>query len=152
MKVKKDVISGIFFMGLGVMIFFSSYTIKTNMFSQFSSSLLPRTVAILMFILGALEVLVSWRAEGTGNPAISKQAIMQVCISITSMLVYALCIDVVGFIIMTTLLMFVQMLIISNWKYKRSVSYLIISAGSSVAFYYLFSHVFYLMLPQGILG
>ena len=139
-------------MVLGVMIFFSSYTIKTNMFSQFSSSLLPRTVATLMFFLGALEVLVSWRVQGTGNPAISKQAIMQVCISITSMLVYALCIDAVGFIIMTTLLMFVQMLIISNWKYKKSVSYLIISAGSSVAFYYLFSHVFYLMLPQGILG
>ncbi len=139
-------------MVLGVMIFFSSYTIKTNMFSQFSSSLLPRTVAILMFILGGLEVLVSWRAERTGNPAISKKAIMQVCISIISMLVYALSIDVVGFIIMTTLLMFVQMLIISNWKYKKSVSYLIISASSSVAFYYLFSQVFYLMLPQGILG
>lgn len=152
MKVKKDVISGIFFMGLGVMIFFSSYTIKTNMFSQFSSSLLPRTVAALMFMLGTLEVIVSWRAEGADNPAISKKALMQVCISIISMLVYALSIDVVGFIIMTTLLMFVQMLIISNWKYKKSVSYLIISAGSSVAFYYLFSQVFYLMLPQGILG
>lgn len=137
---------------LSVMIFTSSYTIKTNMFSQFSSSLLPRTVAILMFFLGALEVLVSWKSENKGKPATSKQAAIQVSISIASMLVYALSIEFVGFIIMTTLLMFVQMLIISNWKYKKSVAYLIISAGSSVAFYYLFSHVFYLMLPQGILG
>ncbi len=152
LKVKKDVISGTFFMVFSAMIFLSSYSIKTNTFSQFSSSLLPRIVAALMFVLGSIEVILHWKSQEVGNSANSKQSIFQVLISILSLLIYALSIEYVGFIIMTTLLMFVQMLIISNWNFKKKIQFLVISVCSSVVFYFLFSRVFYLMLPGGILG
>lgn len=69
--------------------------------------------------------------------------------------VYIFCLEPVGFMLSTFVYLIVQMIVLaddSHRKKKDIVLFVIISAIVAVGVYMLFTRVFYLMLPRGILG
>jgi hypothetical protein len=68
------------------------------------------------------------------------------------MALYALLITKVGFLITTTVYLFIQINILSPKQSRKHLMFAIISVVASVVIYYIFVKVFNLMLPAGILG
>ena len=58
----------------------------------------------------------------------------------------------IGFLIMTTIYLFLQMLLLSDKSNKKIVSFFAISIVSSLVTYFIFRSIFYVMLPSGIFG
>jgi len=54
----------------------------------------------------------------------------------------------IGFLIMTSLYLFGQMLILASSEHRKPVMFLFISVISAAAIYYTFVEVFQLMLPE----
>ena len=73
-------------------------------------------------------------------------------ISIIAMLIYILLTPILGFLIATALFLIAQMLIISNFAKEKIILFFVISILMAVIVNYVFRNVFYVMLPQGILG
>lgn len=154
MKLKKDVASGMFFILLSVLLFVLTFSIKLNSFSQYGSAgLVPRIIAGLMFLLGSILIFSSaMNKDDETNSGMSFRALLQLSISVVSLILYYLLLSKVGFIIMTTLLSFLQMMLLSNWNSKKWPLFAGVSVVVTVCSYLLFSKVFLLVLPYGVLG
>ena len=79
---------------------------------------------------------------------------LEVIASFVALTVYVALMDAIGFIPMTIVYLFVQILILTpkhDWK-KTYVPAVIVSVVCSLLFYYIFRYHLNVLLPQGILG
>ena len=86
-----------------------------------------------------------------------KQAVndkLEVIASFVALTIYVALMEQIGFVIMTVLYLFVQILILTpkhDWK-KTYIPAVIVGVICSLLFYYIFRYHLNVLLPQGILG
>ena len=112
----------------------------------------PKFVTVCLGILGALQAVKSY-TELRKNPGQDKQVLkaadlLGAGILLASFGLYIVLVRPLGYILFTTLFFFLFMLIYGERKWVRMV---VISVCFSVVAYYLFTKVFYVMLPHGSL-
>ena len=112
----------------------------------------PKFVTVCLGILGALQAVKSY-TELRKNPGQDKQVLkaadlLGAGILLASFGLYIVLVRPLGYILSTTLFFFLFMLIYGERKWVRMV---VISVCFSVVAYYLFTKVFYVMLPHGSL-
>ena len=110
----------------------------------------PKFVTVCLGILGALQAVKSY-TELRKNPGQDKQVLkaadlLGAGILLASFGLYIVLVRPLGYILSTTLFFFLFMLIYGERKWVRMV---VISVCFSVVAYYLFTKVFYVMLPHG---
>lgn len=163
----QDVFSGFFLLIVSGIMFYTAYSFQALTTTFVGPAFVPQIIAIIMAIFSIIIVVNGFRkkkavtdeniepesAEVNEELIVTeKKSYKPVIITLGLMVAYIALIPYVGFLIMTAVYMFVQMLILSHVTNRRIWLFLIISVVTSAVIYYLFRNVFYVMLPTGIIG
>mgnify|MGYP000871621603 FL=1 len=162
MKPKMDMIAGIFLFVFSVIMYYASFSIKILMVSRIGSRFVPQLLAIAMGILSLVLVVQSLlrmkteeiqaREKKGGSAAWSLRDTVPIWGTFLALIVYAVTFEPLGFIVSTTLYLLVQFYLLTSMVKRKHLVFLISAVLTSVVVYFIFVKVFYLMLPEGILG
>lgn len=151
-----DLASGIVLLAFSVALFIASGKVKTLGVSSIGSGFFPSVVAVLILLV-SVGIIVGGIQKARGPDAkpaadADKPRMLAVLATFALMAAYALLIAPVGFLITTTVYIFVQIQLLSPNTHRKHLMFGIISVVSSTVIYFTFVKVFNLMLPAGLLG
>jgi len=149
---KNDIIVGAIFIALGIFIFARTITYPSLEKGQPGPGLFPNLLAILFIAFATVLILKSGRplsqeeieAEATLGPRRISNALFVIAI----VAVYVLAVDYVGFLITSTVLLFLLMIKLRVSILKSALA----SFGMTLFINLLFSKILRVPLPFGILG
>lgn len=123
---------------------------------------MPQLISIAICIISIFIIVNGFRGSRSSNAGQEDKEqdgeqedcpnYLPVTFSVVLMIVYLVFMTLVGFLIMTTLYLFLQMYVLSDYAKKKIPMFIIISIISSGAIYYVFRTIFHVMLPSGFLG
>lgn len=161
----EDVFSGIFLLVVSVIMFFTAYSFEALTTSLVGPAFMPQVIAIIMAIFSVVIAVNGFKKSKAADEEIDipasaeeelivteKKSYKPVLISLALMIIYVALLPYIGFLIMTSVYIFFQMLILSHVTHRKVWLFLLISVVTSATIYYLFRNVFYVMLPTGIIG
>ncbi|MGE4283158.1 MAG: tripartite tricarboxylate transporter TctB family protein [Clostridia bacterium] len=155
-KKYKNIISGSFVFLVALIMFITSFGIKSRSVGKIGPAFVPQLIAIFLALLsvsviinGIRKLKVEGSTESHEQEATKKSGVIATLILIA---VYIGLLETVGFIIMTAIYLFIQFNILAPDKNKKQPKFALIAVLVSVSVYYVFVSVFELMLPAGILG
>lgn len=157
-----DVFIGIAFLILSALLFWASLDVKDFSSVGVGASFMPRLIAGLFLIISLPLIIKGSRStlqQGRTEPIISEHAVQTkvfgglpgVAISILLMYGYMLAIQSIGFIISSSIYVFLQTLVLTKDSEKRYILFLLTSILPTIATYYFFVDVFGISLPAGVL-
>lgn len=156
----RDVICGAVIMIIAVILYISTYSIKSLLGMNPGPEFMPRVASVLLFLVAAGIV-----AEAVGKlkdyvpenvseqeAAYRKAGNRKVLLSAILIGFYVFSLETLGFVISTMIYEFCQMIVLTPVdKKKNYVLFAIITVVSTLFFYIAFTKFLYLMLPQGLL-
>ncbi len=159
----KDLYAGAFFLCLSAVIYAASYAIHLTKADPIGPQFFPRLVA---FAMAALSFPLIWKglaalkAKSGGSAASeSKKAKKPIgyafLLSIALLVGYMLLVEHIGFILMSIVYLFCQIVLISPKEDLNKRHYVLFGAIAlvvPVALYFVFYYAFNIFLPAGILG
>lgn len=150
----KNVIANFAIFAIGIYLFIASFFIPRTVFSTYGGEILPRILGVLITVLGTMEVIKSIKETRNceEDSRFNAREILQVVLMLVLMAVYYLTIKILGFIIGTSILLFVASMILSDYDFKRWWIIALVSIAYCVALYFIFAYGLDLVLPRGILG
>ena len=160
---KKNVFMSLSFILLGLVMFFSSFWMKSLAQSQVGPGFVPRIIAVGLVALGSINTLAEFRKTDpqTDRPAAEqtdgsrKPFLKRHGFSLTLILIFLyLClIPLTGFLLATPCYLFCQICIFAHdLSIKKLIQYAAIAAVAAVGIHLVFVSAFGMMLPAGILG
>jgi len=161
-KIYGDVIFGSVFFLFGLLFFISSCEIKETVFAtKYGATIAPKLISGSMIVISIVmnfNEIIKLRAMSSDDKSENEKVytgykgLIQVAISVLTMVIFLLLFDTIGFIIMTSILLIVQMVILSQYNFKKIPFFAVISIIFAITFYYIFANLLYLKLPTGILS
>ncbi|QHJ70111.1 tripartite tricarboxylate transporter TctB family protein [Planococcus halotolerans] len=173
-----DVFSGVFLLIVSVVMFMATFSFKALTTTFVGPAFMPQIISVTIAIFSLVIIASGFKKasdfksgsqkdglteaaeeKGTGEEVHAGEFLEEkengykaVLITLAAMAIYIFLIPIIGFLITTTVYLFVQMLILCHKTKIRMVLFAVISVVSSVLIYYLFRNVFFVMLPTGIIG
>lgn len=158
-----DVFSGIILLMIAVGMFVMTYSFEALTVSKVGPDFMPKIIALLIAVTSIFMIVSAFskmKRESVKDTQIvdkemdstEEKSYKAVIISVLLMVGYLVLMPYVGFLVMTAIYLFLQMLLLSDKSDKKIVLFLAISIVSSVVIYFIFRSIFYVMLPSGILG
>lgn len=150
----RDIICSLLFLILGIFMFSQALKITSIMGKDLGSGFMPKVIAVALVLTSLLKLIVTFfeknlsEEEKENNNQDSKGGLL----TIGALLFYVLTFEILGFIVSTTAYLFIQMLIFSDEKNRKSLLFLTISVVFSIATYVLFVYLIQKPLPTGILS
>ncbi|WP_227937373.1 tripartite tricarboxylate transporter TctB family protein [Alkalihalobacillus deserti] len=166
-RLSKDVYASVFLLAFSVIMYVSSFSIKMLTVSKIGAGFMPRMIAIAIFILSIILLINSIKEmkfakqrtdilededEDEHEGIKRKISPLSVVITLALMIGYIALLKPVGFLIMSSIYLFLQMYLLADPKERKAPLFIIVSVVSSVVIYFCFKSIFHLMLPAGILG
>ncbi|MEG1720068.1 MAG: tripartite tricarboxylate transporter TctB family protein [Pseudoflavonifractor sp.] len=154
-----DLIGGVIVLLFAAVLFIATFSIRQIVGMTIGATFFPRVAAAILALLGTIIVVrgilvLRSAPKSTGEKKKFKLSEGALCTILTLGLfaIYALLMEPLGFLISTALYLFFQMIVLSPKEKRKYPLFAIISVVASVAIYFAFTKLFYLMLPPGILG
>lgn len=156
----KDMIAGAFLLLVAVGYFLLSFQIKlSNIDRMVGSRLFPQICGVLLALFScgliAGNIMRNRRespadaGEEAKDPA-ARPVYRNTILVLVSYAAFIWALNALGFVVSTVAYLFTQMIILRGASEKsRYFLYAVITALSTIAIYYLFNNVFYLILPKG---
>ena len=156
---RKNLISGIFFLLFAAFVYAESYAIKMTKADSLGPQFFPRLVAFFTAAL-AIYLIVSsilkMKRETAPTEKTGFHLNVNLLLTCVILVAYFLLVKTVGFVVLTAVYLFLQMLLLLPKGSVKNKKYMIITAVTSVVvpvfIYLLFYKVFQIFLPAGILG
>nr|WP_106783019.1 tripartite tricarboxylate transporter TctB family protein [Lysinibacillus timonensis] len=162
----RDYVTSGFMFVVGVIAFILTFSFKSFQGTNVGVGVefMPRVIASLILIVSAIIFINAFRNRRKESVEVDFETgevveknpedknYKKLVISIIAMFIYALLTPILGFLITTALFLIAQMLIISEFLKSKIVLITIVSILMAVIVNYIFRNVFFVMLPQGILG
>lgn len=162
----KDFSTGILFVAFGIALFLSALTIPAGGQLSMGGDFMPKVMSVLLILCGAAyagKALFSKPepAAGEGKPlgpsaeqkAEKRHEWILFLLEFGLLALYLLLLKPVGFLIMTTIYIFLQMwLITPSSEKRRPIVMVIVAVAATLLTYFIFVKGFRLLLPAGILG
>ena len=154
----KEILSGAFLVILSVILLFSTESFNTSSISAYGNpATVPRIILVLLAVISVM-ILISGilkvRKEGDTDESAKPDMNERLPFILTFILiaVYILSVSILGYIVSTTIYLFLQIFILSCFSKKRLVLNVIIAIGTSVILFCIFRYGFDVFLPRGIFG
>jgi len=150
----KELLLGIIMLAVSIVYFVAATMIEIKIQTAINSRYIPYLLAGIAFILGILQCINGYKAvknykETEKEPSDTKSVIIMFFLIV----VYCATLKTIGFLISTSVLMFLQMILLCPINKKRNLPlFAFISIVSTVIMYYAFRLGLNLMLPSGLLG
>lgn len=166
----RDVISSVFVIALAIFIAYFSKDIRTVKFTSVGANFFPRIIAVMLGGLGVILLITSiMEVKRRGlNSVDNKTAVKEVTssgskkggiisrnadwVSVILIMAYVFSMGKLGFIIASIVYLFLQMVVLSTAGKVKFMSLGLVAVISPVVIYLIFTKIFGLMLPSGILG
>ncbi len=150
----RDIASGIFGMLLSAFFFYLSVQIGLKENKAIGADFIPKIVTVTMFVLFAVVcyrgVLFVKRGGEAKNPGY-KPNYAGVFLTFAAILIYAACLKKVGFIVDSILLLAFTIVMMTEKKDLKPFRIALISVVSVVVIDLIFTRIFGIRLPKGIL-
>jgi len=149
---KADRFSGVFWLVFGLFICIESYRLGLGTLHKPGPGFLYFWASIFLIIMSIVVLIRAWSSMGTEEPEASifgKQNPRKIVLVLLSLFLYAIFMEMVGFIPIT-LLLFVYLLGII--EKKRWFYTIFVSVAVTVAAYLIFETWLQSQLPKGLLG
>jgi len=156
---KKELIIGVAMLGASSAYLVMAYRVPGH--DGIDAATVPFLLAILLCLLGALQVLSAFRraeplTENGSTPDEAKVTVVEpktVLKTLGLILLYVVLLGSVGFPIMTALYLYLQFIVLTPVDRKvRHLPYAAIAVITSAVIYLLFREAFDLLLPAGLLN
>jgi putative tricarboxylic transport membrane protein len=145
-----DLRSSSFWMIVSAITVFLSFRLPFGSFANPGAGFLPILVGVLMFLLSLILFIQSFSKKGEEIKTLwAKGGTGRVLLILTSLIIYGLLLESLGFILMTFLLMGFLLLVIGS---QRITLVVLISLFSSIGCYAVFQLWLEVQLPKGIFG
>lgn len=162
MEKYKPILPGMTFLAISIFIYALSYQIHMTSVESLGPQFFPRIVAVSMAVLSIASVLRNFSKVKTApaKPAAGKDKsensyAREFYLTVALLILYALLIQIVGFVVLSVFYLFFQILLVSpkeDINRKKMILFGVISVVTPIGLYYLFYHAFDIFLPVGILG
>ena len=162
MKEKRTtILIGIFFLLISIVLFISATSIPVPNALAIGGDFMPKVMAVLLIICAIGFVVVGIAQKPTqvpeNNPSKKEQRMdakrwSLFAIEFALLFIYLYLLIPVGFILMTSIYIFVQAWVITVKEERSLIKMAIIAIIASVIIYFIFVKGFHLMLPAGLLG
>lgn len=154
---KKEIASGVVFFLVAAGLYAGSYSIVVTKADAMGPQFFPRTVAVIMGILGILQAASGLKKTNVTEDKKSSGGLnMRSAATIGILFLYAFLVQKVGFIIMTAFYLLGQILLLlpkESLKSRKSILLTaVVSIAAPILIYQLFYRAFSIFLPAGILG
>lgn len=151
-KKVKEILISVVFMLVGIFIYLQAMNIKPLMKNELGSGYFPKVVAGTMIVLSILNIFLNLRKTHIEDENKTKSDLFGGLSTIGLIGIYSLLYQKVGFLIGTSLYLFLQILILAPKEKRNIMLFAIISVVFSVFVYYLFTRIINMPLPKGIFG
>ena len=160
----KDVIAGGFVILLGAALYIASLSIKSLPMNLLKADFFPKMAACMFGFLGICLVMEGVKSAKTFDENVegdekdgedNASGTISMVATLALIALYIFCLEPIGFVLSTIVYLVAQMYILADAAHhskKDIVLFMVLSVITSVGIYQLFTKVFYLMLPIGILG
>jgi len=138
--------------------FVTTYSFEALTTTRIGPDFMPKIISVFMAVFSILIVFSGFkRLKESKKEEImiensDKVNYIPVLITLGLMIGYIVLMPIIGFLIMTALYIFCQIMVLCHKSNRKIWLFLLISIVSSVVIYYVFRSVFYVMLPNGIIG
>ncbi|AOT72079.1 tripartite tricarboxylate transporter TctB family protein [Geosporobacter ferrireducens] len=153
----REAIYGIVFFIIAAAYYAASFNIKIYQSygdSGVDSRFLPQLLGIFLMILSTIQIVKGIKLVRIyeGDRVAEKIISIKVILTVAFIVLYVALMPVVGFLIMTAVYLFFQIILLMPPDNKKYLLALEISTIFSIVVYFLFVQVLTLILPRGILG
>lgn len=174
---KIDVYAGIFLLVFAIILFISTLSFQQMTVAKIGSAFFPQIASIGMGLLSFFLIISPFiqtrlnkkskqkdsavstdqytdaqELQEEGEKSSEKKFYGLVLATLLLLITYVLLMKPLGFIIASSLYLFVQMYIMSRKENRNYIIFAVVSIFSSVLVYWAFKGFFNLMLPAGLLG
>lgn len=148
----RNILISVLFIILGVFVYMESTNIKHMMKNDVGSAFFPKIVAAITIVIAVVKLVLSLKEDKSESKSETKSDLSGGGITILLLSAYVLVFAPVGFIISTTIYLFLQMIVLCP-KDKRRIPLLgIISVATPIFIYTLFVYAINMPLPKGLFG
>lgn len=151
-KKVKEILISVVFMLVGIFIYLQAMNIEPLMKNELGSGYFPKVVAGTMIVLSILNLFLNLKKTHIEDENNTKSDLFGGLSTIALIGIYSLLYQKVGFLIGTSLYLFLQILILAPKEKRNIMLFAIISVVFSVFVYYLFTRIINMPLPKGIFG
>lgn len=151
-KKVKEILISVVFMLVGIFIYLQAMNIKPLMKNELGSGYFPKVVAGTMIVLSILNLFLNLKKTHIEDENNTKSDLFGGLSTIALIGIYSLLYQKVGFLIGTSIYLFLQILILAPKEKRNIMLFAIISVVFSVFVYYLFTRIINMPLPKGIFG
>jgi hypothetical protein len=155
-KRRQDIIAGIILLFVSIAIFISSGYIPRMVVTTLGPDFMPKLIATGMAGLSCLLIVFGYKRGSSAKSAVRQDGTFIKrhidLITIGFLVFYALCISFLGFLIATSIYLFLQISLMGIMRKLKPIITAIVSIASSAIIYFIFTRYLSVMLPAGILG
>lgn len=152
---RKDFITGICGMVFSAVLFGLSVEIGMKENTTIGADFMPKIVAVAMFILFAMVTYYGYRQMKSGEEEKKpdyKPNYPGVAIIFAGMILYAALLKTVGFILTSLVFLLFAIVMMTKKEEMKPVKYIIITVIAVLFIYFVFTGIFGIRLPKGILN
>ncbi|SUY28516.1 putative tricarboxylic transport membrane protein [Aminobacter aminovorans] len=159
-----DIISALVLIVVSIVVFFASDRLEAKTRMDIGPDFMPKLVAALTFLLSSLllaqAVQRNMALRAHQMPDVGRGPVRQGdlieryadWISLLLILAYTIVFEPLGFVLSTTIFLFLQFIVMSRSGERRYIRFALVAGVVSTASYYVFLRLFYVFLPAGLLG
>jgi putative tricarboxylic transport membrane protein len=160
-----DIISALVLIVVSIVVFFASDQLEAKTRMDIGPDFMPKLVAALTFLLSLLLLAQAvQRNMGLSPqcqmPDVDRGPVRQGdlieryadWISLLLILAYTIAFEPLGFVLSTTIFLFLQFVVMSRSGERRYIRFALVAGVVSAVSYYVFLKLFYVFLPTGLLG
>lgn len=149
----REIIISILFMLVGIFIYLQAINIKPLMKNELGSGYFPKVIAVAIIILSVINLFISLRKEQEQEEEVKEKGDFFGGLSTILLIgIYSVLYQKVGFLIGTSLYLFIQILILSPKQKRNFPIFVAISILFPIFVYYVFTRLINMPLPKGLFG
>ena len=150
---KADFGVGVFFLVFCIVYFVLAAQLPPSKIMDVGPDFMPKLYACIGALLSIGLIAGSFRPKAAeeGGEAEQKSEYDHVLLSFLLLIAYVMLLDLVGFLLMTALYLFFQMLVLAPKEKRKPALFAIIAVICAVTVFFVFRRAFEIQLPLGIL-
>lgn len=147
---KKNILLSALFLAFGVFLYVQSLGIKHMMKNDVGSAFFPKVVAVAIIGVALIRLVMSLREKDSGAAKKSGSDMKGGWLTILLVGAYVIAFQPVGFLIATTVYLFLQIMVLTPKEKRKMPVILAISVIAPLFIWVLFNYVISSPLPKGI--
>ena len=153
MKKYGDLICGSICAVIAAAVFVMSVQIGLKESASIGADFLPKIVSVILFVFSVILAVRGWRFARSGEMAPEEYPsnTRGVLIMLTALVVYAYVFKPLGFVLSTVPFLFLSIVLMSKKEETNYLKFSVITVVAVLAIYLIFTRVFSIRLPRGIL-